>query len=123
MLFVDTHPLISDGYSLAVFMRELVELYQGHGLPELKVQYTEFSGWRHRVTDEQKIMKQEAYWLHQLEGEPPVLNLPTDYPRPGQLSMEGERLRLVLDAGLTERLRRLAAETGTTLFMVLLSAY
>ncbi|GIO85790.1 hypothetical protein J25TS5_27220 [Paenibacillus faecis] len=123
VLFVDTHHLISDGYSMAVFMRELVELYQGHVLPELKVQYTDFSVWQHRVTDEQKIMKQEAYWLHQLEGEPPVLNLPTDYPRPGQLSMEGERLRQVLDAGLTERLRRLAAETGTTLFMVMLSAY
>ncbi|GAA0134965.1 hypothetical protein YSY43_18050 [Paenibacillus sp. YSY-4.3] len=123
ILFVDMHHLISDGYSMAVFMKELVELYEGHALPELKVQYADFSVWQNQTVNDLTISEQEAYWLHQFEGDLPVLNLPTDYPRPSQLSMEGQRLSARLDERLTKRLRRLANETDTTLFMVMLSAY
>ncbi|GIP58449.1 non-ribosomal peptide synthetase [Paenibacillus woosongensis] len=123
ILFIDMHHLISDGYSMAVFMRELVELYEGQALPELKIQYTDFSVWQNQTVNDLTISEQEAYWLHQFEGDLPVLNLPADYPRPGQLSMEGQRLTARLDKQLTERLRRLASETDATLFMVMLSAY
>ncbi|WP_366294821.1 amino acid adenylation domain-containing protein [Paenibacillus sp. AN1007] len=123
LLFVDMHHLISDGYSMAVFMRELVELYQGHALPELRVQYTDFAVWQHQTFNEQRMREQEAYWLHEFAGELPSLNMPLDYPRPGQRSVEGERLTFCLDEALTKRLRRLASDTGTTLYMVMLTAY
>ncbi|MGC5773689.1 amino acid adenylation domain-containing protein [Paenibacillus pabuli] len=123
LLLVDMHHLISDGYSMAVFMKELVGLYQGHVLPELRIQYTDFAVWHNQTVNEQRMREQEAYWLHEFTGELPTLNMPMDYPRPGQLSVEGERLTSCLDEGLTKRLRRLAADTGTTLYMVMLTAY
>ena len=123
LLLVDMHHLISDGYSMAVFMKELVGLYQGDALPELRVQYTDFAVWQNQTVNEQRMREQEAYWLNEFVGELPTLNMPMDYPRPGQLSVEGERLTSCLDEGLTKRLRRLAADTGTTLYMVMLTAY
>ncbi|WP_272037598.1 non-ribosomal peptide synthetase [Paenibacillus sp. JJ-100] len=123
LLFVDMHHLISDGYSMAVFMRELLELYQGHVLPELRVQYTDFAVWQQQTVNEQRMREQEDYWLHEFVGELPTLNMPMDYPRPGQRSVEGERLTFCLDEGLTKRLRQLAVDTGTTLYMVMLTAY
>lgn len=92
-------------------------------MPELKVQYTDFSEWQTSSANEQRSKEQELYWLHQFEGDLPALDLPADYPRPSQLSMEGKRLTMRLDEPLTKRLRKLASDTGTTLFMVMLSAY
>jgi amino acid adenylation domain-containing protein/non-ribosomal peptide synthase protein (TIGR01720 family) len=123
VLFIDMHHLISDGYSMSVFMKELVGLYEGQVLPEIKVQYTDFSEWQNNSANEQRLKEQELYWLHQFEGDLPTLDLPADYPRPSQLSMEGKRLTMRLEEPLVKRLRKLASDTGTTLFMVMLSAY
>ncbi|MNO13082.1 Surfactin synthase subunit 1 [compost metagenome] len=123
VLFIDMHHIISDGYSMTVFMNELVELYKGHSLPELKVQYTDFAVWQNQKMNDQIIKEQEEYWLNQFKGELPVLNLPADFPRPGQLSMEGKRLTAQLDEDLTRKLRKLAHQADTTLYMVMLSAY
>ncbi|HEY2491660.1 MAG TPA: amino acid adenylation domain-containing protein [Paenibacillus sp.] len=123
ILFIDMHHIISDGYSMAIFMEELVKLYEGKSLHELRIQYSDFSVWQHQILNEQRISEQETYWLNQFKGEIPVLNLPTDYPRPGKLSMEGKRLTVRLDERLTKRLHQLAQQTDTSLFMVMLSAY
>ncbi|OAB38376.1 non-ribosomal peptide synthetase [Paenibacillus glacialis] len=123
MLFIDMHHMISDGYSMAIFMEELIKLYEGQSLPELRIQYSDFSVWQQQILHEQRISDQEAYWVNQFEGELPVLNLPTDYPRPGKLSMEGKRLTVSLDERLTKRMRQLAQQTDTSIFMVMLSAY
>ncbi|MCY8131450.1 amino acid adenylation domain-containing protein, partial [Bacillus spizizenii] len=62
-------------------------------------------------------------WLKELDGELPVLTLPTDYSRPAVQTFEGDRIAFSLEAGKAEALRRLAKETDSTLYMVLLASY
>jgi surfactin family lipopeptide synthetase A/bacitracin synthase 1/bacitracin synthase 2/bacitracin synthase 3 len=100
---------------------ELARLYRGEELSPLEIQYKDFSQWQNQRTAEGKLRKQEEYWLDHLGGELPVLNLPFDYPRPPVQSFEGERISFELDNVLTGRLHILMKETGTTLYMMLLS--
>ena len=69
------------------------------------------------------MKKQEAYWLEVCSGEIPVLDLPTDYARPAVKSFKGNTFEFVIDRERSEGLRQLAAQTGTTLYMLLLAAY
>ncbi|WP_232322467.1 condensation domain-containing protein, partial [Brevibacillus parabrevis] len=66
---------------------------------------------------------QEKYWLDVLQGELPVLNLPLDHPRPPLQSFAGDKVTTCIDTTLVHKLRQVAEETDTTLYMVLLAAY
>ncbi|MFC0215901.1 non-ribosomal peptide synthase/polyketide synthase [Paenibacillus chartarius] len=122
-LFIDMHHIISDGVSVQMFLQQFSALYRGLELPELKVQYKEYSAWHNRLLESDALREQEAYWLKQFAGELPVLDLPTDNPRPPMQSFEGDRFWFHAGAELTEAVRQAAAKTGTTTYMVLLAAY
>lgn len=70
-----------------------------------------------------QLNREEAYWLDRYRGELPVLEMPTDYPRPAVQSYEGHTLTSFVDEATNEGLKQLAAQRGTTLYMVLLAAY
>ncbi len=123
ILIYDMHHIISDGISMNIIIREFISLYTGKQLPELRVQYKDFSAWQNRRLETDPLKKQEQYWLEVFTGEIPLLNMPTDYPRPSVQSFEGNSLDFELDKELAEGLAKLAAKTGTTLYMVLLAAY
>ncbi|EGO65798.1 lichenysin synthetase A [Acetonema longum DSM 6540] len=123
MVLFDFHHIISDGVTAAIFTRELAGLYEGKELPELRIQYKDFAVWQNKLFQTAEFKKQEAYWLQAFAGEPPVLNMPTDYPRPPVRSFKGDLLRFTLDETLTAALNKLAVDSGTTLYMVLLAAY
>lgn len=123
VMMFDMHHIISDGTSMAILVREIIDLYNGKILPELKIQYRDFSEWQNRMLNSETVKKQEEYWLKRFEGEIPLLDMPYDYPRPQVKSFEGEKLDFVIDKELTFEANRLAKETGTTLYMVLLAAY
>ncbi|MCM3268071.1 non-ribosomal peptide synthetase [Paenibacillus elgii] len=122
-LLVDMHHTVADGFSMAVLLDELLQTYQGRQLAPRNVHYKDFTVWQQNRIDEGAFQQQEAYWLGELGGELPVLNMPTDYPRPQLQSFEGETFSLKLDPELTASLYKLAQESGTTLYMVLLAAY
>ncbi|QII47587.1 lichenysin non-ribosomal peptide synthetase LicA [Bacillus paralicheniformis] len=122
LLLVDMHHIISDGASVSVLIDEMTRLYAGEALEPLRIQYKDFSVWqRHLLTERHKM--QEEYWLKELDGELPVLTLPTDYPRPSVQTFEGSRLSFALKPELVQQLRRLAKETDSTLYMVLAASY
>ena len=123
LLLMDMHHIIFDGASLDIFLREFSELYAGGVLPELKTRYTDYSAWHAALLKSEKVRAQEAYWLDRFSGELPVLSLPLDFSRPARRSFGGDTLWYTLDQELTSGIRRLSAETGTTLFMLLLTAY
>ncbi|NDI35232.1 non-ribosomal peptide synthetase [Chengkuizengella sediminis] len=123
VLCLDMHHIISDGFSMAIFIDELIRLVQGEFLPDLSVQYKDFVIWQEQNLNEEKIKPMEEYWLSQFSDEIPVLNMPLDNPRPQSLKTEGERITFTVDELLTKQLKRFANETKTTMFMVLLSAY
>ncbi|NLA87256.1 MAG: AMP-binding protein, partial [Clostridiales bacterium] len=123
VLLFDMHHIISDGASINLLIEAFTKLYNGISLPELKIQYKDYSVWHNALLKSGKIKKQEAYWLERFSGEIPVLNMPLDFARPSIQSFRGNRLHFTLDEKLTKQIRQLTAKTGTTLFMFLLSSY
>ncbi len=123
ILMYDMHHIISDGVSMEIFVEEFVRLYGGEQLEPLRIQYKDYTVWQHSQEQKERLKRQETYWLDMFQGELPVLEMPTDYPRPAVQSYEGQTLEFFFDASKTDGLKQLASETGTTLFMVLLAAY
>ncbi|MGG4442605.1 tyrocidine non-ribosomal peptide synthetase TycB [Brevibacillus fortis] len=123
LLLYDMHHIAADASSVTIIFNELAELYQGRHLPELRIQYKDFSVWQKRFNVSNDFKNQEDYWLYAFEGHNTVLEVPTDFPRPAVKSFEGDQIVLTTDRPLLEALHALAAETKTTLFMVLLAAY
>ncbi|WP_416043140.1 fengycin non-ribosomal peptide synthetase FenE [Bacillus halotolerans] len=123
LLLVDMHHIISDGVSVNTLIREFGELYANQELPALHIQYKDYAVWQEAFKKGDTYKTQEAYWLKQLEGELPVLDLPADYARPPVRSFAGDQVSFTLDQELTAGLHKLARENGSTLYMVLLAVY
>ncbi|ATB34301.1 non-ribosomal peptide synthetase [Melittangium boletus] len=124
-LVLGIHHIIADGASIAVFMNELSLLLAGQpeSLPALPVQYSDYVGWQRRLLQGPQHERSLRYWLDTLSGELPILELPTDRPRPPVEGSEGVTKSLSLPDGLAGSLRALAARHETTLFTVLLAAF
>lgn len=128
VLLVTMHHIASDGWSLGVFRRELATLYtaffQGSASPlaELPIQYADFAHWQQQRLQAVTQKPQLAYWQQQLAGAPPLLELPTDRPRPPVQSFRGGTEFFWLDAQLTQQLKAFSQQSGATLFMTLLGA-
>ncbi|MBA4538661.1 amino acid adenylation domain-containing protein [Bacillus aquiflavi] len=123
LMMFDMHHIISDGVSMNILMKELADLCAKKELPPLNIQYKDYSEWQKEYYKGEKIKKQEEYWLKVFEDEIPVLNMPTDYPRPQMQSNEGDRIGFEIDRELTEELKSFATENGVTMYMLLLAAY
>ncbi|MCP5049258.1 MAG: amino acid adenylation domain-containing protein, partial [bacterium] len=123
LLSVDVHHIIFDGSSFTIFFRELMTLYNQEPLEPLTLQYKDYALWQNREGEQETLKNQEAYWARQFETDPPVLNIPTDYPRPLMQSFEGDSLSVELDREILEGLTTLAQNQRATLFMVLLAAF
>jgi amino acid adenylation domain-containing protein len=128
-LLVTMHHIISDGWSIGIFMRELATLYQAFTagqtslLSELPIQYADFAKWQREWLQGQVLEEQLQYWRGQLAGASAVLELPTDRPRPAVQSYRGARHGMVLCHELTTGLKALAQSEAGTLFMSLLTTF
>ncbi|AIG26684.1 non-ribosomal peptide synthase/polyketide synthase [Brevibacillus laterosporus] len=122
LLLLDMHHSISDGVSMSIILTELAKIYAGEELPALSIQYKDFANWQQKMFTSDEMQKQEMYWLENLSGDLPVLQMPTDYPRPPVYSYDGDNVPFTVDKELSSALRQLAMETGTTMYMVLLAA-
>nr|WP_283809171.1 non-ribosomal peptide synthetase [Tumebacillus amylolyticus] len=126
VLIVNMHHIVSDGWSMGVFASELADLYAGESgspLPELPIQYADFSQWQRQWLQGEVLEAQLTYWKQQLTGPLPVLQLPTDRPRPALPGFQGAVHKFVLSKRLTEDLKALSQREGVTLFMTLLAAF
>ncbi|WP_256757092.1 non-ribosomal peptide synthetase [Cohnella sp. WQ 127256] len=123
VLFFDMHHIISDGVSLAILMRDFVQLYDGKELPELRIQYKDYAVWQQQQLESDVFTQHATYWLDVFSGTLPDLRMPTDYPRPTVQSFEGNRVHQSIGTDLTEKLKAIAADNGTTLYMVLFASY
>ena len=123
MLVVDMHHIIADGVSQDILVRDFAALSAGQNLPPLRIQYKEFAMWQGENAQQEAMAKQEAYWLEQLAGEIPELELPLDFPRPTIQSFEGRTVDFCLDRQTSISLKQLAAAHDATLFMTLLAIF
>ncbi|MCF2149900.1 amino acid adenylation domain-containing protein [Desmonostoc muscorum LEGE 12446] len=129
VLLVTMHHIITDGWSCGVFLRELSTLYaafstnQPSPLPELPIQYADFAIWQRDRIQGEFLATKLKYWKQQLSGELPVLELPTDRPRPTVTTFAGAKQYFTLSAALTNALKQLSQRQDATLFMSLLAAF
>ena len=129
VLVLVTHHIASDAWSMRVLLRELGALYEGFitdrspSLPDLPIQYADFSIWQRQRLQGESLEDHLTYWREQLKDAPPLLELPTDWRRPPVLSYRGGRQRLLLSGTLTEALKSLSRREGVTLFMVFLAIF
>ncbi|HLP46771.1 MAG TPA: condensation domain-containing protein [Candidatus Kapabacteria bacterium] len=123
LLLLDTHHIISDGVSYEILIKEFSNLYEGEELPQLKLRYRDYAEWEKDYAFSGRLKKQEEYWLEIFKGELPVLNLPLNYPRPEVQDFTGDIVLFALEQEIAGKIDQLVKETGTTLFMVLLTMY
>ncbi|QXJ21808.1 amino acid adenylation domain-containing protein [Actinomadura graeca] len=123
------HHLISDGWSMGIYTRELGHHYDravrggGGVLAEPEIQFGDFVLWEREHLSDDRLARGLRFWKEQLNGAPDLLALPTDRPRPPVASNAGRLYGTRLPRELTRDVRRLGEREGVTPFMVLLAGY
>lgn len=121
------HHIISDGWSLEVLTNEVMALYHyyangiPHGLTPLKFQYRDYAAWHNRELAGGNLEKYRQYWWNRLSGAP-ILDFPADMPRPAVKTYAGGIVSFTVNEALTEHLREIGRQNGSSLFMALLAA-
>jgi amino acid adenylation domain-containing protein len=122
------HHIITDGWSMNIFMRELLMFYnsfkhqQPVALQPLRIQYKDYAVWQQSQMTDGLLKKHGDWWKSQFQGKLPVLTLPFDKPRPAVKTYNGDMLRMVLNKELTAKLKSYVREHEGTLFMALVTA-
>ncbi|MGI2902885.1 amino acid adenylation domain-containing protein [Tolypothrix sp. VBCCA 56010] len=129
VLVFTIHHIVADGWSAGVIVHEVAALYESFCsakqslLPELSIQYADFAIWQRQWLQTEVQSSQMAYWKQQLGGNLPVLQLPTDRPRPAIQTFRGRKLPWQISKTLTEALKSLSQREAVTLFMTMLAAF
>ncbi|WP_417821992.1 amino acid adenylation domain-containing protein [Terasakiella sp.] len=127
ILLCTMHHIVSDGWSMGILIRELSAFYKAFAqgsvprLPELPIQYGDFADWQHEHLNDDVMGKQLSYWVDQLAGLPPVLDLPLDRERTKVRGWQAEGLSFRMTGPKYDRLHALCRETGTTPYMFCLA--
>jgi amino acid adenylation domain-containing protein len=128
VFLLSMHHIISDGWSMGVFWKELTAIWEAFEegrpspLPELSIQYADFAVWQRKWLQGEVGESHQAYWKKQLADLPVTQFLP-DWPRPEVLSFQGAHQTCWIPASLYGALKKLSQEEGVTLFMTLLAAF
>lgn len=123
LLLLDTHHIIADGVSQDILRKEFATFFEGEELPGLKLRYRDYAEWKNRFFLSNRFKEQETYWLDNLRGDIPELNLPFNFPRPDVQDFAGDVVYFILNREMNQRMNQLVKETGTTMFIVLLTVY
>jgi len=129
ILLLVVHHIVADGWSMRIFFREIAHLYAGDvakspvSLPDLSIQYVDYAVWQRAWLQSEVSASHLAYWQQQLAPPRPILDLPTDQPRPAIRTDHGTRYTFALPPDLYAKLKALSHDEGVTLFMTLLAAF
>jgi alpha-ketoglutarate-dependent taurine dioxygenase len=129
VLLVTLHHIVSDGWSLHLFFRELTALYDAFvggrpsPLAELPIQYADFAMWQREWLTDEVLAGQLAYWREQLGRVREPLRLPFAREREKGLANRGASQAFALSPPLSEALKALSRREGVTLFILLLAAF
>ena len=129
VLLLVMHHIASDAWSMGILWEQLTQLYQAflddkpHPLEKLPIQYADYALWQREWLTGEVLDKQLNYWKQQLAGANPVLELPTDRPRPAVQTYRGASQSVVIPKTLTQSLKQLSRQEGVTLYITLLAAF
>jgi len=121
VLMIDLHHIISDGTSINILIKDFFSLYNGTKLPDLKIQYKDFAEWHNSRLGSAELERQELYWRKVFNSEPPLSNLPIDYPRPLVRNFAGKAIEFKASLTESQQLRKLAKTNNVTMFILLLA--
>jgi thioesterase domain-containing protein len=123
------HHIVTDAWSLQIFTKELALLYDALSsakparLPELPIQYGDYSEWQRQALGTETLQQQLDYWKSKLQNAPPVLELPKDGPRPAEQTLRGEGQTFPIPGEIAAAVSALAGRYQATPFMVLLAVF
>ncbi|HTK11072.1 MAG TPA: amino acid adenylation domain-containing protein, partial [Ktedonobacteraceae bacterium] len=129
LLLLTVHHIVFDGWSLNVLLSELSSLYEAFArkqpspLPDLALQYSDFSVWQRELLQGERLAAQLGYWERLLANGPEILELPFARPRPASPTTQGTTYLLTLSRTLTAELEHLSQILGVTLYMTLIAAF
>lgn len=129
LILFTLHHIIGDGWSVNILVREIAAFYQAFlagkeaELADLPVQYADFSQWQRNRLQGETLESELDFWRHTLASSPPMLELPTDFPRPPVQSFNGDTKSRLLPADLSQAIKDFSREEGATVFMTLLAAF
>ncbi|MBW4507961.1 MAG: amino acid adenylation domain-containing protein [Scytonematopsis contorta HA4267-MV1] len=128
LLSLTLHHIIADGWSLGIILEELAVLYKSNlkkdniSLPELRIQYSDYSIWQQEKIAESIWEEHLVYWEKQL-AQLPILQFPTDFPRPSLQSFQGDLVEFTITPELTNAIRSFSQKENVTLFTTLMAAF
>ncbi|MEZ4692105.1 MAG: amino acid adenylation domain-containing protein [Ignavibacteria bacterium] len=128
ILVITLHHIASDGWSISIIVKELVEFYKAYeenreaDLSPLPIQYADFSMWQRNYLQGEVLEKKLGYWKDKLKDSEP-LQLPVDFERPPVQSTRGAITSFSIDKELSGSLNAISQKNGVTMFMTLLSAF
>ncbi|ELR72263.1 Long-chain-fatty-acid--CoA ligase [Fulvivirga imtechensis AK7] len=123
LLMIDMHHIITDGISHGVLIRDFMSLYQGEELSPLRLQYKDYANWQQDIEQRELLEGQRKFWRKEFEEEAIALDLPIDFPRPAIKSYNGNSKYFSLGKSESKAIKKLADQTDTSIFMVVLSFY
>ena len=129
IVMLNMHHIVSDGWSMGVMVSEWSRLYNAFAagnnspLPRLRIQYADYAHWQRRYLAGDELKRQMGYWRTRLAGAPALLELPTDRPRPAIQRFSGDSIEKSLGSSLSARLKRLAEQSGVSLYMLLMAVF
>ena len=129
VLLVGIHHIVVDIWSIGIFTEELLAIYESLStqqptpLTQPPLQYSDFSKWQRQQVAGPKLKEQARFWKKNLEALPSLLPFPTDRPRGDAQSMRGGTVEVDLSPELLLGLQKLASDTGSTMFMLLMASF
>ncbi|NEQ10221.1 MAG: AMP-binding protein, partial [Moorea sp. SIO4E2] len=127
-LVLRIHHIINDGLSIEIILKEIAAFYSAQCEGKIcklepPMQFREYVEWQNQISQTEEMAASESYWLDKFSGSIPVLDLPSDRPRPQIMGYKGGRQTLKLDFSLVEQIKRVSKQQGCSLFMTLLATY
>ena len=123
LILGDAQHLVGDFTSVVIMGREYIAFENKEQLPPLKLQYKDYLEWQRKPTVQEKIKKQEEFWLNEFQGGPPVMNMPFDFQRPDKPTFDGANIIFSIEKEKVKKLRGLALAEGTTIYTVLFAIF
>lgn len=129
ILYFNMHHIISDGWSLNVLAKDILEYYEAYvqgqdiTIAPLKIQYKDYASWQKGRIEEEEFQAHKNYWIAQLLDEPTVIDLPTNKVRPGIMTHNGQAIGVHLPTHIVHQLKTKCIEQGASLFMGILASW
>ena len=123
ILLIDMHHIIADQSSVAILVREFIELYSGKSLAPLTVQYKDFAAWQNALLHQPEIKNQLDYWKNEFKGDIPLLSFSSDFPRPAIQTFDGDRLVINLDSDISKKIESFSKQYELTPYMIFIAVF